>query len=225
MPVCRDNTYWPSDTVRTVSNTDTMGSANSARVWLITGATSGFGRALAEAAALAGDVVIGAARHPEGLNDLVARYPDQVSALAFDVTATSNAKAAVDQVVERFGRIDVLVNNAGRTQVGAVEETTEQELRALFELHFFGPVALTQAVLPHMRAQGAGAVVQMSSVGGQVTAPGFGAYCATKFALEGVTETLSQEVDFGVRFLIVEPGAFRTGLFNPDAAYQSAPMP
>jgi NAD(P)-dependent dehydrogenase (short-subunit alcohol dehydrogenase family) len=109
--------------------------------------------------------------------------------------------------------------------VGALEETTERELRDLFDLHFFGPAALTRAVLPHMRRRGSGAVVQMSSVGGQVTAPGFGAYCATKFALEGLTETLAQEVDFGVRFLIVEPGAFRTGLFDRDAAYLSEPLP
>lgn len=127
-------------------------------------------------------------------------------------------------MVAQHGRLDVLVNNAGRTQVGALEETTEQELRALFDLHFFGPAALTRAALPHMRRQRSGTIVQMSSVGGQVTAPGFGAYCATKFALEGLTETLSQEVDFGVRFLIVEPGAFQTGLFQPGAAYQSTPM-
>ena len=120
----------------------------------------------------------------------------------------------------------MLVNNAGRTQVGAVEETTDDELRALFELHFFGPAALTRLVLPLMRRQGGGAIVQMSSVGGQVTAPGFGAYCATKFALEGLTETLRDEVEgFGIRTLIVEPGAFRTGLFRRDAAYESAAMP
>jgi NAD(P)-dependent dehydrogenase (short-subunit alcohol dehydrogenase family) len=131
----------------------------------------------------------------------------------------------VAQAVERFGRIDVLVNNAGRTQVGAVEETTDAELRALFELHFFAPAALTRAVLPHMRRNGGGAIVQMSSVGGQVTAAGFGAYCATKFALEGLTETLREEVaPFGIHTLIVEPGAFRTGLFRRDAAYESAAM-
>jgi NAD(P)-dependent dehydrogenase (short-subunit alcohol dehydrogenase family) len=128
--------------------------------------------------------------------------------------------------MERFGRIDVLVNNAGRTQVGAVEETTEEELRYLFELHFFAPAALTRAVLPIMRAQGGGTIVQMSSVGGQVTAPGFSAYCATKFALEGLTETLRDEVaEFGIHVLIVEPGAFRTGLFRPGAAYMSEAMP
>jgi len=197
-----------------------------ARVRLITGATSGFGRAIAEAAVARADVVVAAARNPARLDDLVAASaPGRVHAVELDVTDTARGQAVVDDVVRRFGRIDVLVNNAGRTQVGALEETTDEELRALFELHFFGPAALTRAVLPIMRRHRRGAVVQMSSVGGQVTAPGFGAYCATKFALEGLTETLSQEVDFGVRFLIVEPGAFRTGLFTPGAAYESAAMP
>src|SRR5436190_11084542 len=195
------------------------------RVWLITGATSGFGRALAEAALAAGDTVVGAARNPQRLTDLVAAHAGRAEAVELDVTDTRQGNAVVDAVVDRWGRLDVLVNNAGRTQVGALEETTERELRDLFELHFFGPAALIRAVLPHMRRRGGGAVVQMSSVGGQVTAAGFGAYCATKFALEGLTETLAQEVDFGVRFLIVEPGAFRTGLFNRDAAYLSEPMP
>jgi NAD(P)-dependent dehydrogenase (short-subunit alcohol dehydrogenase family) len=195
------------------------------RVWLVTGATSGFGRAITEAAVSSGDVVVAAGRRIELLEDLVSAHPHQMEALQVDITDTAKAVAAVDDIVARHGHIDVLVNNAGRTQVGALEETTEDELRYLFELHFFAPAALTRAVLPHMRRQGGGAVVQMSSVGGQVTAPGFGAYCATKFALEGLTQTLSQEVDFGVRFLIVEPGAFRTSLFNPGAAYQSSAMP
>jgi len=132
----------------------------------------------------------------------------------------------VAETLEQFGRVDVLVNNAGRTQVGAVEETTDEELRSLFELHFFAPAALTRLVLPHMRRQGGGAIVQMSSVGGQTTAPGFGAYCATKFALEGLTETLRDEVGgYGIVTVIVEPGAFRTGLFRPGAAYESEAMP
>jgi NAD(P)-dependent dehydrogenase (short-subunit alcohol dehydrogenase family) len=202
-----------------------MDNEDSGRVWLITGATSGFGRALAEAALHVGDTVVGASRHPQRLKDLVAAYPGRVEGVELDITDTRRAAEAVDGVVDRWGRIDVLVNNAGRTQVGALEETTDRELRDLFELHFFGPAALTRAVLPHMRRRGSGVVVQMSSVGGQTTAPGFGAYCATKFALEGLTETLAQEVDFGVRFLIVEPGAFRTGLFDRDAAYLSEPLP
>jgi NAD(P)-dependent dehydrogenase (short-subunit alcohol dehydrogenase family) len=194
------------------------------RVWLVTGASSGFGRSIAEAAIGAGDIVVGAVRRTEALEELVAAHPGRVHAVRLDVTEPG-VDRVVDEVVARHRRIDVLVNNAGRTQVGALEETTESELRYLFELHFFGPALLTKAVLPHMRRQGGGAVVQMSSVGGQTSAPGFGAYCATKFALEGLTQTLSQEVDFGVRFLIVEPGAFRTGLFNPGAAYLSAELP
>jgi NAD(P)-dependent dehydrogenase (short-subunit alcohol dehydrogenase family) len=195
------------------------------RVWLITGASSGFGRALAEAALAAGDVVVGAARQTSRLDDLAAAHPGRVHPVALDVTDADRCRAVVDEVARRFGRIDVLVNNAGRTQVGALEETTDAELRSLFELHFFGPAALTRAVLPHMRQHGGGWVVQMSSVGGQVTGAGFDAYCATKFALEGLTQSLVDEVDFGVRFLIVEPGAFRTGLFDQNSAYLSAPRP
>jgi NAD(P)-dependent dehydrogenase (short-subunit alcohol dehydrogenase family) len=191
---------------------------------LITGASSGFGRALANAALSRGDSVVAAARSTEALEDL--SPPERVQVIPLDITDAEQRDTAVAHAVERFGRIDVLVNNAGRTQVGAVEETTDEELRALFELHFFAPAALTRAVLPHMRRQGGGTIVQMSSVGGQVTAPGFGAYCATKFALEGLTETLRDEVaPFGIHTLIVEPGAFRTGLFRRGAAYESAAMP
>jgi NAD(P)-dependent dehydrogenase (short-subunit alcohol dehydrogenase family) len=194
------------------------------RVWLITGASSGFGLAIAEAALERGDRVVATARRPgaiEGFDE-----GERVALVQLDVSDSEQRQAAVDAAIDRFGRIDVLVNNAGRTQVGAVEETTDQELRDLFELHFFAPAALTRAVLPQMRRQGSGTIVQMSSVGGQTTAPGFGAYCATKFALEGLTETLQEEVAlFGIRTLIVEPGAFRTGLFRKDAAYFSADMP
>jgi NAD(P)-dependent dehydrogenase (short-subunit alcohol dehydrogenase family) len=191
-------------------------------VWFITGASSGFGRELALAALERGDAVVAAARGADPLDDLARHDPERVLAMALDVTNPDAHTRALGEAQKRFGRIDVLVNNAGRTQVGAVEETTDAYL---FDLHFFAPAALTRAVLPIMRAQGGGAIVQMSSVGGQVTAPGFSAYCATKFALEGLTETLRDEVaEFGIRVLIVEPGAFRTGLFRPDAAYISAPM-
>jgi NAD(P)-dependent dehydrogenase (short-subunit alcohol dehydrogenase family) len=194
------------------------------RTWLVTGATSGFGRTIAEAALERGDSVVATSRRTDGLQDLAPSHRVLVTPL--DVTDPAGREAAVAAALERFGRIDVLVNNAGRTQVGAVEETTDEELRYLFDLHFFGPAALTRLVLPVMRAQGGGSIVQMSSVGGQVTAPGFGAYCATKFALEGLTETLQEEVAaFGIRTLIVEPGAFRTGLFRPGAAYMSDEMP
>ncbi|MEU0385946.1 oxidoreductase [Streptomyces chartreusis] len=193
------------------------------KVWLITGASSGFGRAIAEAALAAGDVVVGAARRPEALDDLVAAHPDRVEALRLDVADTGAAEAAVRDVVARHGRIDVLVNNAGRTHVGAFEETTEEELRALFDVHVFGPAALTRAVLPYMRERRSGAIVQMSSMGGQLSFAGFSAYSATKFALEGMSEGLADEVaEFGVKVLIVEPGAFRTGLFETGRAGASA---
>jgi NAD(P)-dependent dehydrogenase (short-subunit alcohol dehydrogenase family) len=193
------------------------------KTWLVTGASSGFGRAITQAAIEAGDTVIAVARRTAALDDLVAAHPDRVEALALDVTDTERIETAVADIVARYGRIDVLVNNAGRTQVGAVEETTDRELRDLFDLHFFGPAALTRAVLPQMRAQRSGAIVMMSSVGGQLSFAGFSAYSATKFALEGFAEALADEVSpFGIDVLIVEPGAFRTGLFGPGAAYFSA---
>ncbi|MFE6226778.1 MULTISPECIES: oxidoreductase [unclassified Streptomyces] len=185
------------------------------RVWLVTGANSGFGRAFTEAAVAAGDVVVAAARRTETLDDLVAAHPDQVDPVALDVTDAAAVERVVAGVVERHGRIDVLVNNAGRTHVGSVEETSDEELRSLFDVHVFGPAALTRAVLPHMRARRSGAIVQLSSVGGQMSMAGFGAYSATKFALEGMSEALAAEVrPLGIDVLIVEPGAFRTSLFG-----------
>jgi NAD(P)-dependent dehydrogenase (short-subunit alcohol dehydrogenase family) len=196
------------------------------QVWFVTGASSGFGRQIAEATAAAGDTVVAAVRRPEALSELADAYPGLIDPIQLDVTDGERIEAAVNDAVDRHGRIDVLVNNAGRTQVGAVEETTAEELRTLFDLHLFGPAALTRAVLPHMRERRRGAVVMMSSVGGQVSMPGFGAYCATKFALEGLAEALAAEVaPFGITVLVVEPGAFRTNLFGPGAAYLSEENP
>jgi NAD(P)-dependent dehydrogenase (short-subunit alcohol dehydrogenase family) len=195
------------------------------RVWLITGASSGFGRAIAEAALAAGDIVVAAARRTDALADLVAWAPERVTALALDVTDNDRIKAAVAEVLDGHGRIDVLVNNAGRGAIGAAEETTDSELRDLMDLHFFGPAALTRAVLPGMRDRGSGAIVQMSSMGGRFTFPGVGAYSATKFALEGWSEALAKEVErFGIRVLIVEPGAFRTSFNVPGALLISKPI-
>ena len=189
------------------------------RVWLITGANSGFGRAFTEAAVAAGDVVVAAARRPETLADLVEAHPSQVEAARLDVTDLAAGRALVDDVVARHGRIDVLVNNAGRTHLGAAEETTEAELRDLFELHFFAPAELVRAVLPHMRGRRSGAIVQLSSMGGQLSFAGFSAYSATKFALEGLSEALADEVrPLGIKVLVVEPGAFRTTLFGNASA-------
>ena len=199
---------------------------NERQIWFVTGASSGFGRAITEAAVEAGDTVVAAVRRPAALDDLVAAHPGLVDPVALDVTDGPAVDAAVAGALERHGGIDVLVNNAGRTQVGAVEETTDDELRNLFDLHVFGPFSLTRAVLPHMRERGSGAIVMISSVGGQVVMPGFGVYCATKFALEAVAETLAAEVaPFGIKVMAVEPGAFRTNLFGPGAAVMSAENP
>ncbi|MEW2048677.1 oxidoreductase [Streptomyces sp. NPDC005476] len=197
-----------------------------AKVWLVTGASSGFGRAVAEAAVAAGDTVIGAARRTGALDDLVAAHPDRVEAIDLDVTDGERIDAVAADVLARYGRVDVLVNNAGRTQVGAFEETTDRELRDLFELHVFGPARLTRALLPHMRERGSGSIVNISSFGGQLSFAGFSAYSATKAALEQLSEGLADEVaPFGVKVLIVEPGAFRTNLFGKGAAYFSEENP
>jgi NAD(P)-dependent dehydrogenase (short-subunit alcohol dehydrogenase family) len=184
------------------------------RVWLITGASSGFGRAITEAAVAADDTVIATARNTAVLSDITAAYPGQVEPLALDVTDTAEIEAAVHDVIARHGRIDVLVNNAGRGHVGAAEETSDAELRSLFDVHVFGPAALMRAVLPQMRERRSGAIVQMSSMGGQMSFAGFSAYSGTKFALEGMSEALADEVrPLGIKVLIVEPGAFRTRFF------------
>ena len=195
---------------------------NHPRVWLITGASSGFGRAIAEAALAAGDIVVAAARRTDALADLVASAPERVTALALDVTDANRISAAVAEVLDQHGRVDVLVNNAGRGAIGAAEETSDRELRDLMDLHFFGPATLTRAVLPGMRERGTGAIVQMSSMGGRFTFAGVGAYSATKFALEGWSEALAKEVErFGIKVLIVEPGAFRTSFNGPGALLMS----
>ncbi|MFJ4838170.1 oxidoreductase [Streptomyces sp. NPDC088746] len=201
-------------------------SANDGKVWLVTGANSGFGRAVAEAAVAAGDTVIAAVRRTSAMDDLVAAHPDQVEAIGLDITDGERVDEVAADVLARYGRVDVLVNNAGRTQVGAFEETTERELRDLFDLHVFGPARLTRAVLPSMRERRSGAVVMMSSMGGQLSFPGFSAYSATKAALEQLSEGLVDEVrPFGIKVLIVEPGAFRTNLFGKGAAYFSEEIP
>jgi NAD(P)-dependent dehydrogenase (short-subunit alcohol dehydrogenase family) len=194
-------------------------------VWLITGTSSGFGRELAQAALARGDRVVATARRPEALADLVASAPDRALAVALDVTRQDQIDAAVAAARERFGRIDVLVNNAGHGSVGAIEEIEPAHLRELMEVMFFAPVALTKAVLPHMRERGSGAIVQMSSMGGQLSPPGFGGYCSAKWALEAASEALAAEVGpLGIRVLIVEPGSFRTE-FGGARLHESPELP
>jgi NAD(P)-dependent dehydrogenase (short-subunit alcohol dehydrogenase family) len=188
-------------------------SSQTSKTWFITGAASGFGRAFAEHALSRGYNVVATARNLSKLRDILDRSPDRVLLAKLDVNRPDEAKAAIAAAVARFGQIDVLINNAGYALVGALEETSEAELRAIMETNFFGAMAVTQAALPVLRSQCSGAIVNISSLGGQLSFAGFSAYCASKFALEGASEALAQEMaPFGVKVLIVEPGAFRTGL-------------
>lgn len=183
------------------------------KVWFVTGASSGFGREIVEEALRRGERVVAAVRSPASLADLARR--DDVLVVPLDVTRPAQIEAAVRAAIDRFGRVDVLVNNAGFSIVGAVEETGDAALRETMETMFFGAVAVTRAVLPGMRERRSGTIVQITSMGGLTTAPGFGAYCAAKHALEGLSECMAQELaPLGVRVLIVEPGAFRTALFG-----------
>lgn len=198
-----------------MSNASNIASTSSQarQTWFITGAASGFGHAFAEHALALGHNVVATARDASRLADLVALAPDRVLATPLDVDAAGAAEAAVQAAVARFGRIDVLVNNAGYGVVGALEETSDAELRALMNTNFFGAMAVTRAALPVLRAQRSGAIVNISSLGGQLSFAGFSAYSASKFALEGASEALAQEVaPFGIKVLIVEPGQFRTQL-------------
>ena len=180
-------------------------------VWLITGCSTGFGRELATILIKRGYRVAATARDPEKLADLVAGHDASALTVRLDVGKPADIAAAVEATRQKFGRIDVLVNNAGYGYLAAVEEGDDADIRAMFETNFFGVAALTRAVLPLMRAQNSGAVVNVSSMGGFIGNPGSGYYAATKFALEGLSEALSKEVaPFGIKVLIVEPGPFRT---------------
>lgn len=195
------------------------------RTWLITGASRGLGRAIAEAALDAGDVAAVTARDPERLKDLGERHGDRVIPLALDVSDRAAVFATVRTAVERAGRLDVLVNNAGYGLAGAVEEVGERQARDQLDVNFFGALWCTQAVLPVMRRQGSGHVLQMSSIAGVATYPNLGLYCASKWALEGFSETLAQEVaGFGIRVTIVEPGEFRTE-WSAGSMVRATPMP
>jgi NAD(P)-dependent dehydrogenase (short-subunit alcohol dehydrogenase family) len=183
------------------------------KVWFVTGASSGFGREIVEAALERGDRVVATARDIDSLAALAKR--DGLLLVRLDITKPADIDAAVRESTARFGRIDVLVNNAGFSILGAVEETSDAALRETMETMFFGAVALTRAVIPGMRSRRSGTIVQITSVGGITTAPGFGAYCAAKHALEGLSECMDKELaPHGVHVLIVEPGAFRTSLFG-----------
>ncbi|MFJ4569351.1 SDR family NAD(P)-dependent oxidoreductase [Streptomyces caelestis] len=191
--------------------------AMSKQTWIITGASRGFGRALAESALAKGDYVVTAVRRPESVADLEARYPDNCLIAKYDARDITAAADLVRDTLDRFGQLDVLVNNAGRAVVGAVEEVSDAQLRELMDLHLFGPAALVRASLPAMHARGTGTIVQMSSQAGRMSFPGVSTYSASKFALEGWSEALAGEVaPFGIRVMIVEPSRFRTDFNAAD---------
>jgi NAD(P)-dependent dehydrogenase (short-subunit alcohol dehydrogenase family) len=191
------------------------------RRWLITGCSSGLGWALARAAAAAGDRVLATARRPETLAELRGRYPGTVETCALDVRDPAACAAAVRVAVQRFGGLDVLVNNAGYGVLGAVEELVDDEIEGQLQTLLLGPWRMTRLVLPLMRAQGSGHLLMVSSTTGRSAMPGLGAYVAAKFALEGMTETLALEIaGTGVRITLLEAGVFATnyGASLVDAA-------
>ena len=180
--------------------------------WVIPGSSRGCGRALVDAVLAAGDLAVATARRPEALAADLAEYGDRVLPLALDVTSPDAARAAVEAAVARFGRIDVLVNNAGYANVSPIETTEDADFRAQFETNFWGVYHVTRAALPVLRRQGAGTVVQFSSIGGRVGgSPGIASYQAAKFAVDGFSRVLATETaPFGVRVMVVEPSGFAT---------------
>jgi len=190
------------------------------KVWFITGTSKGFGRIWAEAALARGDRVAATARDIGTLQPLVKQYGDQVLAITLDVTDKAAVGAAVAATIERFGRIDVAINNAGYGLFGTVEEVSEAEARAQIETNLFGALWVTQAVLPQMRAQGSGHIIQVSSIGGVNAFPTVGLYHASKWGLEGFSQSLAAEVaDFGIKVTIVEPGGYATDWSGPSAKH------
>ncbi|GGL89448.1 SDR family oxidoreductase [Nakamurella endophytica] len=194
------------------------------KVWFITGASRGFGKEWSTAALDRGDRVAATARDTSTLDDLVQAYGDRVLPLQLDVTDRAADFAAVQQAHRHFGRLDVVVNNAGYGQFGMIEEISEQEARAQFETNVFGALWVTQAALPLLRAQGSGHIVQVSSIGGISAFPNIGIYNASKWALEGMSQALAQEVaSFGVRVTVVEPGGYSTD-WGGASARHAAPL-
>jgi NAD(P)-dependent dehydrogenase (short-subunit alcohol dehydrogenase family) len=185
--------------------------STSSRVWFISGCSSGIGRALATTALERGERVVATARKPAVLAELASSFGERILALKLDVTRPDQVREAVEQACVAFGRIDVLVNNAGYGLQGAVEDVPDGDARAIFETNVFGVLSLTRTVLPVMRAQGSGQIVNVSSVGGRTSAPLIGLYSATKFAIEGMSVALAGEVAaLGIKVLVVEPGPYAT---------------
>src|SRR6201987_4816148 len=195
------------------------------KTWFITGTSRGFGREWTKAALERGDRVAATARDPSTLDDLKAEHGDALLALTLDVTSREGAFGAVNGARAHFGRLDIIVNNAGYGHFGMVEEISEQEARAQIETNLFGALWVTQAALPFLREQGSGHIVQVSSIGGISAFPSVGIYHASKWALEGISQALAQEVkEFGINVTLVEPGGFSTD-WSGRSAKRSEPIP
>jgi NAD(P)-dependent dehydrogenase (short-subunit alcohol dehydrogenase family) len=196
-----------------------------AKTWFITGASRGFGREWTIAALDRGDTVAATARDTSTLDDLAAQYGDRLLPLKLDVTDKDAVAAAVQDAHDRFGRLDVVVNNAGYGQFGMVEELSEADARDQIETNVFGALWVTQAVLPYLRAQGSGHILQVSSIGGISAFPNIGMYHASKWALEGMSQALAQEVaDFGIKVTLIEPAGYSTD-WSGSSARHSTPNP
>src|SRR5918992_2483293 len=194
------------------------------RVWFITGASRGFGRALSEAVLARGERLVATARGADFVSGFGETHPDAL-VLRLDVTDRRQGQAAIAEATERFGRLDVIVNNAGYGHFGAIEELTEEELRQQFEVNLFGVLNVTRAALPQLRTQRSGHIVQMSSLNGIEGMAGGGYYCASKFAIEGLSESLAAEIaHLGIDVTIVEPGPHRTGFASERSARVAAPL-
>lgn len=194
------------------------------KVWFITGSSRGLGRAWAQAALERGDKVVAAARSMEALQPLVAKYGDAILPVTLDVTDRDAVFAAMDAAIARFGRLDVIASNAGYALFGTIEESSEPQARAQFETNLFGTLWVIQAALPHLRAQGGGHILVTSSVAGIITFPTAGVYNATKWAVEGLVETLASEVGaFGIKVTLVEPGGYDTD-WRGASAISAEPM-
>ncbi|OAS15417.1 oxidoreductase [Paenibacillus oryzisoli] len=181
------------------------------KVWFITGSSRGFGRSLAEAVLAKGDKLVATARKPEQLADLAYRYGSQIHIVQLDVNRFEQAQAAIKAAFETFGRLDVLVNNAGYGNVSSIEETSMEDFRAQVETNLWGVINVTKAALPLLREQGNGHIIQFSSIGGRIGAPGLAPYQAAKWAVEGFSEVLAKEVNqLGIKVTLIEPGGFRT---------------
>ncbi|HEX9448186.1 MAG TPA: oxidoreductase [Dongiaceae bacterium] len=181
------------------------------KVWFITGSSRGLGRVLAEQVLAAGHRLVATARNPAQLADLAARYGDRLRAVALDVADASAADAAITAAIAAFGRIDVLVNNAGYANVNSIEDLPADDFRAQIETNLFGVVNVTRAALPHLRRQRSGHIIQISSIGGRQASPGLGAYQAAKWAVGGFSEVLAKEVaPFDIKVTVIEPGGMRT---------------